>query len=216
MQSLNSKPVWALLRSAVVLSGALASTQVMAEEGDRQIEEVIVTAQRSSESIQEVPIAVTALSGDMLDDRQIIGASDLQMNAPNVSFTATNFGGSSFSIRGIGRLVISGSGENGVSTHVNDIPLGSNLNAVEYFDVDRVEILRGPQGTLYGRNATGGAVNVVTAMPEVDGVKGFLDVEVGDYAHRRYKAMFNAPLSDTIAIRAAGMMLDRDGYIDCS
>ena len=214
MQSLNSKPVWALLRSAVVLSGALASTQVMAEEGDRQIEEVIVTAQRSSESIQEVPIAVTALSGDMLDDRQIIGASDLQMNAPNVSFTATNFGGSSFSIRGIGRLVISGSGENGVSTHVNDIPLGTNLNAVEYFDVDRVEILRGPQGTLYGRNATGGAVNVVTAMPEVDGVKGFLDVEAGDYSHRRYKAMFNAPLSDTIAIRAAGMMLDRDGYID--
>jgi iron complex outermembrane receptor protein len=214
MQSLNSKPVWALLRSAVVLSGALASTQIMADEGDRQIEEVIVTAQRSSESIQEVPIAVTALSGDMLDDRQIIGASDLQMNAPNVSFTATNFGGSSFSIRGIGRLVIAASGENGVSTHVNDIPLGTNLTAVEFFDVSRVEVLRGPQGTLYGRNATGGAINVVTAMPEVDGVKGFLDVEVGDYSHRRYKAMFNAPLSDTIAIRAAGMMLDRDGYID--
>ena len=214
MQSLNSKPVWALLRSAVVLSGALASTQVMAEEDDRQIEEVIVTAQRSSESIQEVPIAVTALSGDMLDDRQIIGASDLEMNTANVTFTATNFGGSSFSIRGIGRLVVSGSGENGVSTHVNDIPLGTNLNAVEYFDVARVEILRGPQGTLYGRNATGGAINVVTAMPEVDGVKGFLDVEAGDYSHRRYKAMFNAPLSDTIAIRAAGMMLDRDGYIE--
>jgi outer membrane receptor protein involved in Fe transport len=133
MQSLNSKPVWALLRSAVVLSGALASTQVMADEGDRQIEEVIVTAQRSSESIQEVPIAVTALSGDMLDDRQIIGASDLQMNAPNVSFTATNFGGSSFSIRGIGRLVIAASGEAGVSTHINDIPLGTNLTAGRVF-----------------------------------------------------------------------------------
>ena len=214
MQSITSKPVRALLRSILVLGGALSSTLTAAEEGDRQIEEVIVTAQRSSESIQEVPIAVTALSGDMLDDRQIIGASDLQMNTPNVSFTAKNFGGSSFSIRGIGNLVVSGSGESGVSTHVNDIPLGTNLNAVEYFDVARVEILRGPQGTLYGRNATGGAINVVTAMPEVDGVKGFLDVEAGDYSHRRYKAMFNAPLSDTIAIRAAGMMLDRDGYTD--
>ena len=131
MQSITSKPVRALLRSFVVLVGISLHADA-AEEGDRQIEEVIVTAQRSSESIQEVPIAVTALSGDMLDDRQIIGASDLQMNAPNVSFTATNFGGSSFSIRGIGRLVIAASGENGVSTHVNDIPLGTNLTAVEF------------------------------------------------------------------------------------
>ena len=119
----------------------------------------------------------------MLDDRQIIGASDLQMNAPNVSFTATNFGGSSFSIRGIGRLVIAASGENGVSTHINDIPLGTNLTAVEFFDVNRVEVLRGPQGTLYGRNATGGAINFVTAMPEIDAFKGSVDVEVGDYSH---------------------------------
>ena len=99
MQSITSKPVRALLRSIVVLGGALASTLTAAEEGDRQIEEVIVTAQRASESIQDVPIAVTALTGDMLDDRQIMGFSDLQMNTPNVSFTSTNFGGSSFSIR---------------------------------------------------------------------------------------------------------------------
>ena len=76
----------------------MALSYAIAQEADRQIEEVIVTAQRASESIQEVLVALTALSGDMLDDRQIIGASDLQMNAPNVSFTATNFGGSSFSI----------------------------------------------------------------------------------------------------------------------
>lgn len=86
------------------------------------IEEVIVTAQRTSESIQEVPIAVTALTGDMLEYRQIQAATDLQLNTPNVTFTATNFGGSSFSIRGIGRLVIAASGENGISTHVDDIP----------------------------------------------------------------------------------------------
>ena len=81
------------------------------------IEEVVVTAQRTEQSVQEVPIAVSAFSGEMMEDKQIINPSDLQLAAPNVTFTATNFGGSSFSIRGIGRLVIAGSGENGVSIH---------------------------------------------------------------------------------------------------
>jgi len=85
------------------------------------IEEVVVTAQRTEQSVQEVPIAVSAFSGEMMEDKQIINPSDLQLASPNVSFTATNFGGSSFSIRGIGRLVIAGSGENGVSIHQNQI-----------------------------------------------------------------------------------------------
>lgn len=213
MQSLQLNRVLGVLKTSTVLFCAAFTTQAVADDDSRQIEEVIVTAQRASESIQDVPIAVTALSGDMLEDRQILGATDLQMNAPNVTFTATNFGGSSFSIRGIGRLVIAASGENGVSTHVNDIPLGTNLTAVEFVDVSRVEVLRGPQGTLYGRNATGGAINVVTNMPEVDGVKGMLDAEMSSYNGRRYKGMLNIPITDTIAVRAAGMMLDRDGYI---
>jgi len=213
MQSLQLNRVLGVLKTSTVLFCAAFTTQAVADDDNRQIEEVIVTAQRASESIQDVPIAVTALSGDMLEDRQILGASDLQMNAPNVTFTATNFGGSSFSIRGIGRLVIAASGENGVSTHINDIPLGTNLTAVEFVDVSRVEVLRGPQGTLYGRNATGGAINVVTNMPEVDGVKGMLDAEMSSYNGRRYKGMLNIPITDTIAVRVAGMQLDRDGYI---
>jgi outer membrane receptor protein involved in Fe transport len=213
MQSLQLNRVLGVLKTSTVLFCAAFTTQAVADDDNRQIEEVIVTAQRASESIQDVPIAVTALSGDMLEDRQILGATDLQMNAPNVTFTATNFGGSSFSIRGIGRLVIAASGENGVSTHLNDIPLGTNLSAVEFVDVSRVEVLRGPQGTLYGRNATGGAINVVTNMPEVDGVKGMLDAEMSSYNGRRYKGMLNIPITDTIAVRFAGMQLDRDGYI---
>ena len=94
---------------------------------DRIIEEIVVTSQWISESIQDVPIAVTALTGEVLVERQVINPSDLQMNAPNVSFTATNFGGSSFSIRGIGRLVIAASGENGVSTHINDVAVSTNV-----------------------------------------------------------------------------------------
>lgn len=178
------------------------------------MEEVIVTAQRSEQGVQDVPIAVTALTGEMLEDKGIVNPSDLQMTAPNVSFTSTNFGGSSFSIRGIGRLVISANADSGVSTHINEIPLNTNLNAVEFFDVERVEVLRGPQGTLFGRNATGGSINMVTKMPDFESVSGFFDAEAGDYNHFRVKGAINIPFSDTMGVRIAGFKLDRDGYID--
>ncbi|MFX3657894.1 MAG: TonB-dependent receptor [bacterium] len=199
----------------LAVSGLLLSASMTASAGSASaIEEVVVTAQRTEQSLQEVPIAVTAFSGAMLEDKQIISPSDLQLNAPNVSFTATNFGGSSFSIRGIGRLVIAGSGENGVSIHQNQIAVPTNLPAAEFYDLERVEVLRGPQGTLFGRNATGGAVNMVTKMPDFESVNGFADGEAGDYSHKRLKAALNVPITDNFAVRVAGMWLERDGYIE--
>ena len=202
------------LATVIGACGICTPALVLAENDDRAIEEVIVTAQRTAESIQDVPIAVTALTGSMLEDRQVINPSDLQMNAPSVSFTATNFGSSSFSIRGIGRLVIGTTGEAGVSTHMNEIAVATNLNTIEFFDMERVEILRGPQGTLYGRNATGGAINFVTALPDLEEAGGFVDFEAGDYKHRRVKAVLNIPLGDTAGLRLGGFKLDRDGYIE--
>ena len=184
------------------------------DQGAGTIEEVVVTAQRVEQNVQQVPIAVTALSGTALEDNQVINPSDLQLSAPNVSFTATNFGGSSFSIRGIGNLVIGRTGESGVSSHLNEIAIASNLNSVEFFDMERVEILRGPQGTLFGRNATGGAINFVTKRPQFDKWEGFVDVEVGDYAHRRLKMALNVPLGERFAARISGYQLGRDGYIE--
>ena len=203
-------------RSAVIpiVSILLASIATHAQEDDAEgIQEVIVTAQRITENVQQVPIAVTALSSSALQDRQVVNPSDLQLNTPNVSFTATNFGGSSFSIRGIGNLVIGRTGESGVSLHLNEIAMPTNLNSVEFFDMERVEVLRGPQGTLFGRNATGGAINFVTKKPNMDGMDGFADVELGDYAHRRLKGAVNVPLGDNVALRIAGYQLNRDGYI---
>ena len=184
------------------------------QDSDGVIEEVIVTAQRVVENIQHVPIAVTALSGAALEDQQVINPSDLQINAPNVSFTATNFGGSSFSIRGIGNLVIGRTGESGVSLHLNEIAVPTNLNSIEFFDMERVEVLRGPQGTLFGRNATGGAINFVTKKPNAERIDGFVDLEIGDYAHQRVKGAINLPLWPNAALRIAGYRLDRDGYIE--
>ena len=192
---------------------AIPTVAVTAAETQSAIEEVTVTAQRIEESVQDVPIAVTALTENILADRQVINPSDLQLNAPNVSFTATNFGGSSFGIRGIGNLVIGRTGESGVSTHWNEIALSTNLNALEFFDMQRVEVLRGPQGTLYGRNATGGAINFVTAPAEPGTVEGFFDLESGDYRHQRVKGAINIPFGDDVALRLAGYSLRRDGYI---
>ncbi len=203
--------VTGLLVSGFLLCTPLASAA--ATSGGKAIEEVVVTAQRAEESLQDVPIAVSAFTGSMMEDKQIVSPSDLQLNAPNVSFTATNFGGSSFSIRGIGRLVISASGESGVSIHQNEIPVPTNLPAAEFYDMERVEVLRGPQGTLFGRNATGGAINMVTKQPEFDSWDGFLEAEGGGYNDKRAKGAINIPLMDNFAVRVAGMYLKRDGYI---
>ena len=193
---------------------ASAGSAFAQDEDAPPLEEITVTAQRVAEDAQDVPIAVTALSGAMLEDEQIINPSDLQLNVPNVSFTATNFGGSSISIRGIGNLVIGRTGESGVSLHLNEIAVPTNLNSVEFFDMERVEILRGPQGTLFGRNATGGAVNFVTKQPELGAVGGFADVELGAFSHQRWKGAVNIPLGSRAAARIAGYKLDRDGYIE--
>ena len=190
------------------------SNLLAADEVDQGIEEVIVTARRTEESLQEVPVAVTAFSTEGIEARQIINTSDIQLNVPNVSFTNTNFSGNSFSIRGIGRLVTAGTGEAGVSAHMNDIPIVSNLVTTEYYDMERIEVLRGPQGTLYGRNATGGVVNFITKKPEMGSVGGYLEAEMGDYSHQRVRYAINIPLGEKLALRAAGSTLERDGYTE--
>lgn len=181
-------------------------------DSDMPLEVIIVSAQRTDQNVQEVPIAVTALPEAVIEDRQIVTYSDLQMNVPNLSYTNQNFGGGMFSIRGIGRLIYTPDGEAGVSTHVNDVALPLNLVGAEFVDMERIEVLRGPQGTLYGRNATGGVINAITRRPDFDGVGGFADLEAGDYDHVRVQGALNLPLLDTLAVRLTGMSLERDGY----
>ena len=128
--------------------------------------DIIVTAQRRSEALQQVPISVSAFTGQALERQQISNATDLQLSLPNVTFTKTNFTSSSFTIRGVGDLCVGFSCDQATGIHVNDMPLTSTrLFETEYFDLERVEVLRGPQGTLYGRNATGGSINLITAKP---------------------------------------------------
>ncbi|MFT4822791.1 MAG: outer membrane receptor protein involved in Fe transport [Halioglobus sp.] len=193
---------------AVVMAlGSVSSLSVA------QLEEVIVTAQKRLESAQDVPIALTAFDSEALEAKQILGFSDLRFTTPNVTASKTNFTAFNFQIRGIGRTLIAASGDAGVGIHVNEVPIVSpRLFETEYFDVQALEILRGPQGTLYGRNSTGGTVNMMTATAETDEFSGNFEGQFGDYDHKKIKGHINVPLGDRFAMRVAGLWLERDGY----
>ena len=208
------------LRSLLVVGASAAALTAMSSpayaQGSNVIEELVVTAQRREESLQDVPVAVSAFSEDSLRVQRIDGGQNLLQAIPNVNFSRSNFGGYNLSIRGIGTKVV-GSGEAGVSFHQNNTPQTANhLADAEFYDVERVEVLRGPQGTLYGRNATGGVVNVITVKPIVgdEGISGWLSGEYGNYKTTRVKGAINIPLNDMMAIRWAGSYVKRDGYGD--
>jgi outer membrane receptor protein involved in Fe transport len=198
--------------SALSLVSASAFAQEATEE-TVDTNEIIVTAQKRVENLQDVPIAVSAFSQDSLEKRGLNGGADLQLAIPNVTFGATGFGRFNFQIRGIGAQIQGASADTGVGIHQNNIPLTVNrLAQAEFYDIERVEVLRGPQGTLYGRNATGGVVNTITATPK-DSFSGELTGEYGRFDRIKLNGYLNIPLSDTLAVRAAGVYIKRDGNV---
>ena len=185
----------------------------VATDGNNGIQEIIVTAQRQSQRLQEVPIAVSAFNAAALEKQQIRTTSDLQLSLPSVTFTKTNFTSSSFTIRGIGDLCTGVTCDTATAIHINDAPLfQTRLFEGEFYDLAQVEVLRGPQGTLFGRNATSGVVNFRTAPPTMGKTEASADVEYGNYNSIKVKGMVNVPLGENLAFRAAGYYVKRDGY----
>jgi outer membrane receptor protein involved in Fe transport len=220
--SLRTRELTMQLRLAVraILGASTFATAVVAIAQDEPaqtagIEEIIVTAQKREESIQSVPIAVTALTADALTTQRINLAQDLPRAVPNLYFSRAGLGfnETNLQLRGIGYQLVNTSGDAGVGVHVNNAPLGVNrLGQSELYDIERIEVLRGPQGTLYGRNATGGVVNIITAKPNVDAFSGEWAIEYGNYDHKRLAGHVNMPFSDVAAMRIAAFGLIRDGY----
>jgi len=205
-------------KTSVTPAPAPAPVQVVAASPaqnasqDETPAEIIVTAQKREESIRNVPIAVSAFSAQALDDKKIEGGSELLRAVPNVTFSKSNFSMYNFSIRGIGTKAVSASSDPAVAVSFNNTPLVRNrLFESEFFDLARVEVLRGPQGTLYGRNATAGVVNVLPALPDEE-LAGELKLEGGNYGSMRAAGMLNVPLGDTLGIRLAGAWTSREGF----
>jgi len=191
---------------------AFATSASAQTTGGNVIEELVVTAQKRAEALQDVPIAVSAFDQNALEKSKIDGGPNLVLAVPNVNFSKGNFTGYNFQIRGIGSKLVAGSGDAGTGIHLNNAPLiANNLFETEFYDMERVEVLRGPQGTLYGRNATGGVVNLLTAKP-VDTFQANARAEYGNYNSIKLRGMVNMPMGDTFAVRLAGNYLKRDGY----
>jgi outer membrane receptor protein involved in Fe transport len=214
MQSrFSARSVFVSSASALAVLIASPAFAQVTEQSDSGIETIIVTAQRQAESLQDVPIAVSAFSSQAMERQQIENSSDLQLTLPNVSFSKGNFTASSFTIRGIGDLCVGVTCDSATAIHVNDTPLlQTRLFETEFFDMERIEVLRGPQGTLFGRNATSGVVNLVTAKPDLTAFSAAGDAEYGNFNAYKLKGMVNVPIGDTLGIRLAGFYLKRDGY----
>src|SRR5882757_4884479 len=198
-------------------SSTSVGTSIAESEGaakdSAQLGEVVVTAQKRTETVNSTPVAVTALGMTQLQDAGVNTVSELTASVPNLQIHTigiVDFVG--VTIRGVSNQVYLPQGNPAVSTYIDGIyvdpPVGFSN---DLYDLERVEVLRGPQGTLYGRNATGGNLNIITATPKSAFDANF-DVSYGNFNEVTGHAMLNAPVSDTLAVRAAVVVHRTDGY----
>lgn len=214
------RPVSILGRIGVLLTGAFAGASAMAEQaanegGDGIIEEIVVTAQKRSENLQEVPISITALTSADIDTHRFRDPGDLSAQTPNMSTSTVQGAGTPvFGLRGVSMNDWSYNQSGPVAVYLDEGYKGNpSLLAVPFFDLERVEVLRGPQGTLYGKNTTGGAINFITKQPEMENA-GTVTVGAGNYGLTEVEAAFNAALSDVFAVRLAGTYAQADGWLE--
>ena len=194
----------------------LVSINVVAQENEAVFEEIIVTAEKRSESLQDISQAVTVLSGKDLDNRQISTFVDISAIAPGVNVAKNEGFKTVITIRGVGYET----NQNAIATpsvsyHLDGIYVASPYALqTDFLDLERIEVLRGPQGTLFGQNSTGGAMNVVTQAPSTDGTYGSADLTLGDHGLTKLRAAINKPLNDKMAMRASFISNKRHGFTD--
>ena len=178
-----------------------------------QIEEILVTAQKREESLQDVPISVSALAGDMFDQFDVTRTDDLEKVFANIGTNQNSAGNTGFAIRGVGTDNVHLSGQQSVGTYIDDVSMVSPfVGAIGVYDIERVELLRGPQNTLYGRNTTGGAVvwHTNQASPG-DGTSGNLNLRAGNGGRTRAEGAVSFDISDNVAGRISGFSDGFDG-----
>src|SRR5690606_24246262 len=181
-----------------------------AEEPDGQGDAILVTARRREESLQETPIAISAFSAETLEQRQIVQTQDLERITPSLQFKPAgqlsgNTAASVVFIRGVGQLDPTAAVDPGVGVYIDEVYVGRSVGGtLEFGDIASVEVLRGPQGTLFGRNTIGGAILVRTREPIIGEFSGRARARVGSYnLHEGFVAL-NLPVGDTAAARISG------------
>lgn len=220
--------------AALLLSTSLATTPAIGQTADPRAQQpagsdtdtsnsqqkpqdsgqdIVVTATKRSEAASRVPLALTVVSGSNLKTAGVNNINDLQNIVPGLNIGAGNFG-TNISIRGVTSTDQTSKGELGIAYNIDGVFVGRGQEqGVAYFDIDRIEVLRGPQGTLYGRSSTGGAINVIPVHPRLNKFEGYARGELGNYNTRRLEGAINVPLGDVFALRAAGSINHRGGYL---
>jgi iron complex outermembrane receptor protein len=189
--------------AVAAVSMAAPNPTVAAEAEDGALEEVIVTARKVPENVHDIPLSIQVLTGEQLDEVDLSRLFDLQHQVPGLVLNTFGMFGAGFALRGV-------SDQGGM--HLNGVYLGnSQLALARTFDLDRIEVLKGPQGTLYGRNANGGSINFITRVPE-DGFGGELEGAYGSFDTTRLQGHLNLPLGST-AVRLAFIGSEGDGFI---
>lgn len=203
------------LKKGLLLGLGLAALTVPTAAQELQLEEIIVTARRISENLQTTPVSVSVLSQKMLDEMSVTNIKDVQNLVPNLQansgFSGSSNGGNFF-IRGIGQLDFISTSDPGVSLYVDGVYFGRTVGAaLDTADIERLEVLRGPQGTLFGKNTIGGAINITTAKP-TDSQDGFVEATIGNYGRIDGRFVANTPISDNLFLKLSGVSRNNDGY----
>jgi iron complex outermembrane recepter protein len=199
------KLVAAMLAAPIFCSGT-----VLAQE----LEEVVVTAEKRSQSIQDVPLSVAAIGGSDIRVGKISDLNDIAFKVPGVTFNEFNVGEPRLYIRGIGNSSDSAASDQAVGVFLDEVYIGRTGGVgFDLFDLERIEILRGPQGTLYGKNTNGGAINIVTSRPSQDN-EVRLSASAGNYDLMNFKGLVNGALTDSISGKLVAQYQERDGYGD--
>ncbi|MDZ5646010.1 TonB-dependent receptor [Nitrospirillum sp. BR 11828] len=210
---ITSPAAWAQLSGAQSSEPQVnGATNAQQDDG---LADIVITAQRRSENLQHAAIAVSAVTGDSLRDSGVTRPADLTSVVPALQVSSSSGSSSVFYLRGVGNFNANALSDPAVAFNFNGVYIGRTTGTTGYFyDLERVEVLKGPQGTLYGRNATGGAVNVIPHRAELGETSGELTVEYGNYDAVRVDGDLNMPLGKDAAVRAAGIYVRHNGYMN--
>lgn len=202
------------MTSSVAIALVLTGLSARADESSDGLEEIVVTAQKRSQNINDVPIAISAITGKKMEELGLEKIDDLANYVPGLQVQLQSPNNPGWVVRGITSDSGSAQEDMRVSVFVDGVPNSrSRGSVVELFDIDRVEVLKGPQGTLFGRGAEIGAIHIITSKPELGVLAGNARVEAGNYSQQEYEAAINIPVDDKVAVRLAGISRDRDGYV---
>lgn len=196
----------------LALIAGVSSGPLLAQ--DSELEEITVTATKRAESVMDVPLAITAMSGSQIRQVNLDDVKDLIAFTPGITGNSKDSFLDFVSIRGIRTIDFGNGGDPSVSIYKNGLYQGRTGSAVSsLYDVERAEVLRGPQGFLFGRNSVSGAINVITNKPSIDSAGGFMEVDIGERGHAVFEGAVNIPVSETFALRVAGYYSEEDGYV---